>query len=101
MGAGYHTLHHTLYKDNYGEWAPPTLIRGLRAFSAAPSAWLARPLPTHTLAASRRPASAGQFFVFFDWVHDTLTPPREKDGAPAKAAPRSAGKGKAKAAKQA
>ena len=34
MGAGYHTLHHTLYRDNYG-----------------------------------------QCFIFFDWIHGTLTPP--------------------------
>jgi len=37
MGAGYHTLHHTTYKDNYG-----------------------------------------QFFVFFDWVHETLLPPKHR-----------------------
>jgi Delta7-sterol 5-desaturase len=36
MGAGYHTYHHTAYKDNYG-----------------------------------------QFFVLFDWLHDTLTLPKE------------------------
>ena len=37
MGAGYHTLHHTTYRDNYG-----------------------------------------QFFVFFDWVHETLLPPKHR-----------------------
>lgn len=37
MGSAYHTLHHTLYWGNYG-----------------------------------------QFFVFFDWVHDTLEPPAHR-----------------------
>lgn len=37
MGAGYHTLHHSLYKDNYG-----------------------------------------QFFILFDYLHETLTPPAHR-----------------------
>jgi lathosterol oxidase len=37
MGSAYHTIHHTDYRDNYG-----------------------------------------QFFVLFDWLHDTLTPPKHR-----------------------
>lgn len=54
MGAGYHTLHHTLYRDNYG-----------------------------------------QFFVFFDWVHDTLTSPEAWEATKAAGAAKAAGADKA------
>lgn len=113
MGAGYHTLHHTTYRDNYGAFqphrrrrdpAPPSFPvasarQARRRFRCnvskqrnASSPYLRpRPIRAHSSAASR-PADwiAGQFFVFFDWVHETLLPPEhmaaswEKWGVPNK-----------------
>ena len=83
MGAAYHTLHHTLYKDNYG--ARPALTCRARALRLGPARSPCDPCPnvvtTHIVSNPHPPRRTthllftGQFFVFFDWVHDTLTVP--------------------------
>lgn len=39
-----------------------------------------KPLTPAFLPPSRTPLTrrAGQFFVFFDWIHETLTPPKHR-----------------------